>query len=147
MSEQKESIGELEELNLQSAKLAVTYRRIFYKIDPALVFDLVTRLQQDPKNPKPMYTVEVFTKHGTDPQKSRDHILRTTGSVPAIYDKGTHYVSHHRLNLEILKKLNDIDYVLEVMGDYTGSGASIGPQHDIRDWKEIKDKVNSKCSI
>lgn len=147
MSEQKESIGELEELNLQSAKLAVTYRRIFYKIDPALVFDLVTRLQQDPKNPKPMYTVEVFTKHGTDPQKSRDHILRTTGSVPAIYDKGTHYVSHHRLNLEILKKLNDIDYVLEVMGDYTGSGASIGPQHDIGDWKEIKDKVNSKCSI
>lgn len=144
LSEQKESIGELEELNLQSAKLAETYRRIFYKVDPALVFDLVTRLQQDPKNPKPMYTVEVFTKDGTDPQKSRDHILQTTGSVPAIYDKGTHYVSHHRLNLEILKKLNDIDYVLEVMGDYTGSGASIGPQHDIGDWKKIKDKANNK---
>jgi hypothetical protein len=147
LSEQKESIGELEELNLQSAKLAETYRRIFYKVDPALVFDLVTRLQQDPENPKPMYTVEVFTKDGTDPQKSRDHILKTTGTVPSTYDEGTHYVSHHRLNLEILKKLNDIDYVLEVMGDYTGSGASIGPQHDIGDWKEIKDKVNSKCSI
>jgi hypothetical protein len=51
------------------------------------------------------------------------------------------------LNLEILKKLNDIDYVLEVMGDYTGSGASIGPQHDIGDWKKIKDKANNKCSI
>jgi hypothetical protein len=51
LSEQKESIGELEELNLQSAKLEETYRRIFYKVDPALVFDLVTRLQQDPKNP------------------------------------------------------------------------------------------------
>jgi hypothetical protein len=144
LSEQKESIGELEEVNLQSAKLADTYRRIFYKVDPALVFDLVTRLQQDPENPKPMYTVEVFTKDGTDPQKSRDHILKTTGTVPSIYDKGTHYVSHHRLNLDILKKLNDIDYVLEVMGDYTGSGASIGPQHDIGDWKKIKDKVNNK---
>jgi hypothetical protein len=144
LSEEKESIGELEELNLQSAKLTETYRRIFYKVDPALVFDLVTRLQQDPNNPKPMYTVEVFTKDGTDPQKSRDHILKTTGSVPTIFDKGTHYVSHHRLNLEILKKLNDIDYVLEVMGDYTGSGASIGPQHDIGDWKKIKDKVNNK---
>jgi hypothetical protein len=144
LSEQKESIGELEEVNLQSAKLADTYRRTFYKVDPALVFDLVIRLQQDPENPKPMYTVEVFTKDGTDPQKSRDHILKTTGTVPSIYDKGTHYVSHHRLNLHILKKLNDIDYVLEVMGDYTGSGASIGPQHDIGDWKKIKDKVNNK---
>jgi hypothetical protein len=144
LSDQKENIGELEELKQQSAKLAEMYRRIYYKVDPALVFDLVTRLQQDPQNPKPMYTVEVFTKEGTDPQKSRDHILQTTGSVPAIFDKGTHYVSHHRLNLEILKKLNDIDYVLEVMGDYTGSGASIGPQHDLGDWKKIKDKVTHK---
>jgi hypothetical protein len=141
LSEQKEVIAELEDLNLQSATLAETYRRIFYKVDPALVFDLVTRLQQDPKNPKPMYTVEVFTKDRTDPQKSRDHILQTTGSVPAIYDKGTHYVSHHRLNLEIL---NDIDYVLEVMADYTGSAASNGPRHDIGDWKKIKDKLNNK---
>jgi hypothetical protein len=101
-------------------------------------------LQQDPKNPGPLYTVEVFTKDGTDPEKSKDHILKTTGTVPSIYDKGTHYVSHHPLNLDILKKLNDIDYVLEVMGDYTGSGASIGPQHDKGDWKKIKDKVNNK---
>jgi hypothetical protein len=42
------------------------------------------------------------------------------------------------LNLEILKKLNDIDYVLEVMADYTGSAASNGPLHDIGDWKKIK---------
>jgi len=144
LSEQKDGVDELEELRLESAKLADSYRRIFYKVDPALVFDLVTRLQQDPKNPAPMYTVEVFAKDGTDPQKSRDHILQTTGSVPAIFDKGTHYVSHHRLTLNILKKLNDIDYVLEVMGDYTGSGASIGPQHDKGDWKKIKDKVTHR---
>ena len=142
MSEQKVGIAELEDLNLQGGKLAETYHELFPKVDPALVFDLVTRLQQDPENPKPMYTVEVFTKDGKDPQKSRDHILQTTGTVPAIYDKGTHIVSHHRLNLEILKKLNDIDYVLEVMADYTGSAASNGPRHDIGDWKKIKDKVN-----
>ena len=144
MSDQKEIIGELEELNQQSARLAETYRRIFYKVDPALVLDLVTRLQQDPKNPKPMYTVEVFTKEGTDPEKPRQHILNTTGSVPSIYDKGTHYVSHQRLNLEDLKKLNDIDYVMEIMGDYTGSGASMGAQHELGDWKKIKDKVTDK---
>jgi hypothetical protein len=68
-------------------------------------------------------------------KKSRDHILQTTGTVPSVYDKDTHYVSAHRLTLETLKKLNDIDYVLEVMGDYNGSAASIGPQHDIGDWK------------
>jgi hypothetical protein len=144
LSEQKDGIDEIEELKLQTAKLAETYRRIFYKVDPALVFDLVARLQQDPKNPGPLYTVEVFTKDGTDPEKSKDHILKTTGTVPSIYDKGTHYVSHHPLNLEILKKLNDIDYVLEVMGDYTSSGASIGPQHEKGDWKKIKHKVNNK---
>ena len=87
---------------------------------------------------------EVFTKERTDPQKSRQHILNTTGAVPAIFDKGTHYVSHHRLNLSILKKLNDFEHVLEVMGDYTGSGASIGPQHDLGDWKKIKDKVDQE---
>ena len=84
LSEQKVGIAELEDLNLQSAKLAETYRRIFYKVDPALVFDLVARLQQDPKHPGPLYTVEVFTKDGTDPQKSRDHIFQTTGSVPSM---------------------------------------------------------------
>ena len=145
MSDEKECIDELQQLSVQSANLGETYRRLFYKVDPALVFDLVTRLQQDPRNPCPMYTIEVFTKEGTDPQKSRQHILNTTGSVPAIFDKGTHYVSHHRLNLSILKKLNDFDHVLEVMGDYTGSGASMGPQHDLGDWKKIKDKVTQEC--
>ena len=143
MSEQKDGVDELEELKLETAKLAETYRRIFYKVDPALVFDLVSRLQQNPKNTAPLYTVEVFTKDGIDPDKSKDHILQTTGTVPSIYDKGTHYVSHHPLTLNILKKLNDIDYVLEIMGDYTGSGASIGPQHDKGDWKKIKEKVNN----
>ncbi len=74
-------------------------------------------------------------KFGTKPKQdkqSRDHILQTTGTVPSIYDNNT-----HRLTLEILKKLNDIDYVLEVTGDYNGGAASIGPQHDGGDWKKI----------
>jgi len=37
-----------------------------------------------------------------------------------------------RLRLEILKKLNDFDYVLGIMGDYTGSNPSMGPIHDIK---------------
>lgn len=49
------------------------------------------------------------------------------------------YVITHRLTLEVLKKLNDIEYVLDIMGDHTGGGASIGPQHAMGDWKRNRD--------
>jgi hypothetical protein len=140
MSESQKSSNELDDIKLQTRLLGESYRKLFPKVDPALVYDLISRLDQDPKNTSPVYTIEVFTREGTDPEKSRDHILQTTGTVPSVYDNGTHYVSTHRLNLEILKKLNDIEYVLEVMGDYTGGAASRGPQHNIGDWKRIKDK-------
>jgi hypothetical protein len=41
-----------------------------------------------------------------------------------------------RLTPEILKKLNDFEYVLEIMGDYTGTDASKGPQHELGDWRK-----------
>jgi hypothetical protein len=131
---------ELNELMVQTRSLAEAYRTVFPKTDPALVYDLISRLQQDPQNNAPVYTLEVFTKEGTDSEKSRDHILQTTGTIPSVYDNGTHYVSTHRLTLEILKKLNDIEYVLDVMGDYTGGAASIGPQHAMGDWKRKNNK-------
>jgi hypothetical protein len=95
-------------------------------------------MQEDPtyKDVGPMFTVEVFTKEGTDSEASRRHILNTTGMAPAIYDKGTHYVTHMRLTPEILKKLNDFEHVLEIMGDYTGTDASIGPRHNLGDFRK-----------
>lgn len=134
------SSAELDELKILTRRLGEAYQRIFPKVDPALVYDLISRLQQEPKNIAPIYTLEVFTKEGTDTEKSRNHILQTTGTIPSIYDNGTHYVSTHRLTLEILKKLNDIDYVDEVMGDHTGGAASTGPRHDRGDWKKVRDK-------
>ena len=38
--------------------------------------------------------VEVFTKQGTDSEWCKNHIWKTTGFVPAVYDKGTHYVTN-----------------------------------------------------
>jgi hypothetical protein len=134
----KESF-ELEGLRIQKEKIEAAYGEIFPKVDSYLVHDLYLRIQQDPKKygtMGPMYTVEVFTKKGTEPRACRDHILATTGTVPAVFDKDTHYVTHMRLTLEILKKLNDFDYVLEIMGEYTGNDASIGPLHDIGDYKK-----------
>ena len=134
------TIGKLEELRTQTQNLGKAYRELFPKVDPAFVYDLILRLSENPDNNAPVYTVEVFTKEGTNPEISKERILQTTGTIPAIYDKGTHYVSTQRMTLEMLKKLNDIDYVLEVMGDYTGGASSIGPRHDKGDWKRIRDR-------
>jgi hypothetical protein len=132
--------SKLEELKTQTQNLGKAYRELFPKVDPAFVYDLILRLSKNSDNNTPIYTVEVFTKEGTNPEKSKERILQTTGTVPAIFDKGTHYVSTQRMTLEMLKKLNDIDYVLEVMGDFTGGASSIGPQHDKGDWKRIRDR-------
>ena len=140
MSDGKAQTSRLDELKLQTQQLGEAYRDLFPKVDPAFVYDLIIRLVMNPKDSAPIYTVEVFTKEGTNPEKSKEHILETTGTVPSIYDNGTHYVSTHRLTLEILKKLNDIDYVLEVMGDYTGSASSTGARHEKGDWKRIRDR-------
>ncbi|HMG37729.1 MAG TPA: hypothetical protein VK566_00955 [Nitrososphaeraceae archaeon] len=132
--------SKLEELKTQTQNLGKAYRELFPKVDPAFVYDLILRLSKNSDNNTPIYTVEVFTKEGTNPEKSKERILQTTGTVPAIFDNGTHYVSTQRMTLEMLKKLNDIDYVLEVMGDFTGGASSIGPQHDKGDWKRIRDR-------
>ena len=134
------TIGKLEELRTQTQNLGKAYRELFPKVDPAFVYDLILRLSEKPENNPPVYTVEVFTKEGTNPEKSKERILQTTGTIPAIYDNGTHYVSTQRMTLDMLKKLNDIDYVVEVMGDYTGGASSTGPRHDKGDWKRIRDR-------
>jgi hypothetical protein len=122
---------EIDRLIIQHDKMEATYREVLPKVCTNLVRDLLVR-RTEPGYPL-MYTVEVFTKKGTDSDKCREHIWNTTGMVPAIYDKGTHYVTHMRLTLESLKRLNDFDFVIEVMRDYTGTEASLGPMHEIGD--------------
>jgi len=138
---------ELQGLRLQKEKIEASYRQIFPKVDPYLIHDLLLRMDENSmknKDKGPLYTVEVFTKKGTDSQKCKDHILETTGTVPGIYDNGTHYVTHMRLTLEILKKLNDFDYVLGIMGDYTGSNPSMGPIHDIGDFQKRRQEIDDR---
>ena len=79
--------------------------------------------------------VEVFTKPGTSSDWCKQHIIETTGFVPAIYDKGTHYVTNMRLTLDILKRLNDFEFVEEVTGDYTGTLTGMGASHEPREHK------------
>ena len=53
--------------------------------------------------------VEIFTKPAINSEIMRNMIIEKTQMVPAIYDKGTHYVTNHRLTLEMLKEISDLE--------------------------------------
>ena len=74
--------------------------------------------------------VEMFTEEGTDEEAKREFIIRKTGMAPAIYDKGTHYVTNQKLTLELLNELAEPDDVLEITGDFTGNLSGVGASHD-----------------
>jgi hypothetical protein len=80
----------------------------------------------------PFYMVEVFIKPGTNSEWCKQRITETTGFVPAIYDRGTHYVTNMRLTLDILKILNDFEFVEEISGDYTGTLTGMGASYELR---------------
>ena len=51
--------------------------------------------------------------------------------VPAFYDGRTHVVVAHKINFDMLKMINDIEFVERIRGTYAGGGlASIGPVYD-----------------
>ena len=128
-------MSELEDIRRMFRGLNTLYQIYLPKVDPVLIHDLLIREMQMEKEKEksegaPFYMVEVFTKPGTDSEWCKDHIWKTTGFIPAIYDKGTHYVTNMRLTLDILKKLDDFDFVTEVTGDYTGSVGGWGASHE-----------------
>jgi hypothetical protein len=123
---------DLHRLRIEYEKLFAIYTVVLPKINPALIADLLSREIEycDEGKNAPMYTIEVFTKKGIDPKKAKMYIIQKTGMVPAIYDRGTHYVTNQRLTLEMLKEISDCKDVLEVSGEYSGSCASIGSVHE-----------------
>jgi|SRR5215212_4274469 hypothetical protein len=127
--------NEIQELRNVFHGLETLYSTYLPKVDPALLNDLLIREEQkehENSGSAPFYMVEVFTKPGTNSEWCKQHITETTGFVPAIYDKGTHYVTNMRLTLDILKRLDDFDFVEEIAGDYTGTLTGLGASHDAR---------------
>lgn len=105
------------------------HEKYLAKVDRRLVIDLFLRLRENPRA-KPMYTVEAFLRKGADAEKVRSEIIRITGTAPQFHDGGTHVVAHHKLDYDILKQINDAEPVVEVVGTYMGSGASLGASHE-----------------
>lgn len=100
------------------------------KVDPILIVDLILR-QKKEKNKNPIYTLEIFIKPKQNTEEIRNRIINETGMVPAFYDEGTHIVVAHKVDLDVLKMINDIETVERIRGTYAGGGlASIGPVYD-----------------
>jgi hypothetical protein len=73
----QQQILELHRLRIEYEKLCAICNIIFPKIKPALIVDLLSREVEyniDDKN-APMYTVEIFTKKGIDPEQARIYMI------------------------------------------------------------------------
>ena len=122
--------------------LQTLYETYLPKADPVLVHDLLLREQQNPKV-APFYMVEVFTKPGTNSEANRALIFNKTGMIPAIYDKGTHYVANHRLTSEMLEQICKDEDVLEVTGEYTGGIGGWGASHEHREHRHSNEQYEN----
>ena|SRR5919106_670767 len=122
-------MSELIEIKDQFLELQRKYQQYLPKVDPDLIDDLLLRQMENPRV-APMYMIEVFTKPGLNTEEVRRYIIGKTGMSPAIYDKGTHYVTNQELTLDILKEISDSEDVVEVTGEYTGGLGGYGASHE-----------------
>ena len=96
-------------------------RKVFPKADPLLVARLIF---DDKQKRNSIYTVESNLKPGQNLDEVRDSVLQITGMIPSFYLRGTKLIVNHRLNLEMLKRINDLDYVVSIKGSPYSAGGS-----------------------
>ena len=125
---------DISEVKNQFEELQKKYHTYLPKVDPSLINDLLLRHENNP-NVIPTYIVEVFTKQGIDIDEAKEYVYQKTGIIPAVYDKGTHYVTNQKLTLEILKEISDCEDILEVNGHYVGSGTSISVSYESKSFR------------
>jgi hypothetical protein len=139
-------MSELTEISDQFKGLQEKYKQYLPKVDSALTYDLFLRQMENP-SVTPMYTVEVFTKPGLSTEEVREFIIKKTGTSPAIYDNGTHYIINQKLTIETLKEISEYNDVLEITGKYTG-GIGVGgvSQHEYKERQIIRKYHNPSTS-
>lgn len=118
-----------EEVLKKFDELEGVMKRHLGKVDAPLIVDLILRQKKEKKN-NPIYTLEVFLKPNQNTEEIRNRIISETGMTPAFYDNGTHIVVAHKIDFNMLKMINDIDFVERIRGTYSGSMASLGPSYD-----------------
>lgn len=90
-------------------------------VDPDLIYDLLIRLRDNP-GMTPAYTIEVYTRKQLDSTKTIEFIYKITGAMAMVYDDNTHYVINQKLTLRMLKRISDMDGVVEITGAPTTLG-------------------------
>ena len=97
------------------------FQRYLPNVDPDLIYDLLTRLRENP-SATPTYTLEVYTKKEVDSAKMIDFMYKITGSMATVYDNDTHYVTNQKLRLDILKSISEMKDIIEIRGAPTTLG-------------------------
>ena len=97
-------------------------RTVFPKVDPILVVRLIFDQKAKRDN---IYTLEVILKPDQNTQEIRERVIKVTGMAPGFYLQGTKMVVSHSLNLNLLKRINDLDFVVSIKGSpYSAGGSS-----------------------
>ena len=97
-------------------------KRVFSKADPILVVRLIFDQKAKKEN---IYTLEIILKPEQDTEQIRERVISVTGMAPGFYLKGTKMVVSHSLDLDLLKRINDLDFVVSVKGSpYSAGGSS-----------------------
>lgn len=118
-----------EEIKRKYQEFQTACKTTLPKVDILLIQDLVIRQLQNPEK-QSLYTIEIFSDGSRNMEDVRNDILSTTGMVPSIHDKGTHYVINSKLTLETLETIQKYPDVIEIKGEYTGGASSRGAAHD-----------------
>ena len=97
-------------------------RTVFSKVDPLLVVRLI---MDEKANRENIYTLEMILKPDQDTEQLRERVISVTGMAPGFYLKGTKMIVSHTLDLNLLKRINDLDFVITIKGSpYSAGGSS-----------------------
>jgi hypothetical protein len=115
-------MSEIEDVVKEFTEADNAIRTVFPKADPLLVVRLIfdEKVKKDS-----IYTLDVILKPGQNLEEIRDRVVQVTGTVPSFYLKGTQMIVSHRLNLNMLKRIKDLDFIVSIKGSpYSAGGSS-----------------------
>ena len=119
-------INEVDEVIKEFTEADNAIRKVF----PKVISLLVVKLIFDRKEGRNIFTLwGISSNQGRILKKSRDRIVQVTGMVPSFYLNGTKMVVSHKLDLKLLKRINDLDYGISIKGSpYSAGGFQISKQ-------------------
>jgi hypothetical protein len=115
----------IDDIAIKYDQLINTIKTQLPKVNSKLIFELMPILKEEEEAPG--YTLQIHLKDNANKDELKNLVLREWEVVPAFYDHN-HAVVEHRVNLQLLKQLNDLDTVDSISGSRAGGGrASRGP--------------------